>query len=127
MSFGRMPIANGFLSADDVAREYFFELAPAFCERCSMFQIMEQPDATKMFHGEYAFYSSTSHYMQTHFERFAHSVIGRLGDSDPFVVELGSNDGIMLRHFHARGVRHLGIEPSANVAEVARSHGLTYG
>lgn len=126
MSFGRMPIANGFLSAEDVADEYFFELAPAFCEQCGMFQIMEQPDPAKMFHGEYAFYSSTSRYMQAHFERFAHSVIEMLGSrSDPFVVELGSNDGIMLRHFHARGIRHLGVEPSANVAEVARGHGLT--
>lgn len=126
MSFGRMPIANGFLSAKDVGDEYFFELAPAFCDQCGMFQIMEQPDPTKMFHGEYAFYSSTSRYMQAHFERFAQSVMGRLaGRADPFVVELGSNDGIMLRHFHARGIRHLGIEPSTNVAEVARSHGLT--
>lgn len=126
MSFGRMPIANGFLSADNVASEYFFELAPAFCEQCGMFQIVEQPDPTKMFHGEYAFYSSTSRHMQAHFERFAHYVTGMLGGSaDPFVVELGSNDGIMLRHFHTRGFRHLGIEPSANVAEVARGHGLT--
>lgn len=121
-----MPIANGFLSAKDIAGEYFFELAPAFCEQCGMFQIVEQPDPTKMFHGEYAFYSSTSRYMQAHFERFAHSVVGMVGGrADPFVVELGSNDGIMLRHFHARGMRHLGIEPSTNVAEVARSHGLT--
>jgi methylation protein EvaC len=126
MSFGRMPIANGFLSAKDTASEYFFGLAPAFCGECGMFQIMEQPDPTKMFHGEYAFYSSTSRYMQAHFERFAHSALGMLGGrADPFVVELGSNDGIMLRHFHARGIRHLGIEPSANVAEVARGHGLT--
>ena len=76
MSFGRMPIANGFLNAGDIADEYFFELAPAFCEQCGMFQIVEQPDPAKMFHGEYAFYSSTSRYMQAHFERFAHSVIG---------------------------------------------------
>ena len=76
MSFGQMPIANGFLNADDTTGEYFFELAPAFCEQCGMFQIMEQPDPTKMFHGEYAFYSSTSRYMRAHFERFAQSVIG---------------------------------------------------
>jgi methylation protein EvaC len=40
------------------------------------------------------------------------------------VVELGSNDGIMLRHFKARGFRHLGIEPSKNVADVARAAGI---
>lgn len=126
MSFGRMPIANGFLKAEEVGSEYFFELAPAFCDACGMFQLMEQPRPEKMFHAQYAFYSSTSRYMQAHFGRFANSVIDNVlnGCSDPFVVELGSNDGIMLRHFHERGFRHLGIEPSANVAEVARSQGI---
>lgn len=126
MSFGRMPIANGFLRAEEVADEYFFELAPAFCESCTMFQIVEQPDPKKMFHENYAFFSSTSRHMQTHFAGFAKAVIDKhlAGRTDPFVVELGSNDGIMLRNFHALGVRHLGIEPSVNVADVARGHGI---
>ena len=44
--------------------------------------------------------------------RIAKSVITDVlsGRADPFVVELGSNDGIMLRHFHERGIRHLGVE-----------------
>ena len=46
------------------------------------------------------------------------------GRADPFVVELGSNDGIMLRHFQQRGIRHLGVEPSVNVADVARGQGI---
>jgi methylation protein EvaC len=126
MTFGRMPIANGFLKPSEVAGEYFFELAPAFCNTCKMFQIVEQPDPDKMFHEHYAFYSSTSRYMQAHFERYANFVIGEVldGRADPFVVELGSNDGIMLRHFKDRGIRHLGIEPSSNVADVARERGV---
>ncbi|HEV3161795.1 MAG TPA: class I SAM-dependent methyltransferase [Xanthobacteraceae bacterium] len=127
MSFGRMPIANGFLRPNKTENEYFFELSPAFCEACGMFQLMEQPLLEKMFHEQYAFYSSTSRYMQVHFEAFAHAIINTVlaGRDHPFVVELGSNDGIMLRHFKAHGVRHLGIEPSANVAEVARSQGIS--
>lgn len=126
MSFGRMPIANGFLKAEEIPDEYFFELAPAFCESCKMFQIVEQPAPEKMFHGHYAFYSSTSRYMQAHFARFAASVMDGpvAGKSDPFVVELGSNDGIMLQNFQQRGIRHLGIEPSVNVAEAARAKGI---
>jgi methylation protein EvaC len=126
MSFGRMPIANGFLTANEIPNEYFFELAPAFCSACGMFQIMEQPEPEKMFHGQYAFFSSTSRHMQAHFEGFANAVLARVlaGRADPFVVELGSNDGIMLRHFQSRGIRHLGIEPSINVADVARGHGI---
>ena len=37
-----------------------------------------------------------------------------------FVVEIGSNDGIMFKHFAKRGIKHLGIEPSSNVVEVAK-------
>jgi len=126
MSFGRMPIANGFLKAEEISDEYFFELAPAFCDRCGMFQIMEQPRPEKMFHEQYAFFSSTSHYMQAHFAAFADVIMKEIlaGRSDPFVVECGSNDGIMLRHFHDKSIRHLGIEPSANVADVARRLGV---
>src|SRR5215472_15564181 len=127
MSFGRMPIANGFLLPNETENEYFFDLAPAFCEACGMFQLLEQPRPEKMFHEQYAFYSSTSRYMQAHFEAFALSVINTVlaERKDPFVVELGSNDGIMLRHFKARGLGHLGVEPSANVAEVARKQGVS--
>src|SRR5579883_1816170 len=75
MSFGRMPIANGFLAAEEVKDEFFFELAPAFCERCGMFQIVEQPAPDRMFHAQYAFFSSTSRYMQRHFAGFAEAVM----------------------------------------------------
>lgn len=122
-----MPIANGFLRPDQVNdNEYFFELAPAYCPECTMFQIVEQPAPEKMFHGNYAFYSSTSRYMQKHFESFANLVMDRVftGRRDPFIVELGSNDGIMLKHFKARGHRHLGVEPSVNVADAAREQGI---
>ena len=125
MTFGRMPIANGFLTAEEIPNEYFFELAPAVCSACGMFQLTQQPDPERMFHGQYAFFSSTSRYMQAHFEGFASDVLkGVFGRADPFVVELGSNDGIMLKHFQSRGIRHLGIEPSVNVADVARGQGI---
>lgn len=126
MSFGQMPIANGFLKQEEFADEYFFEMEVAFCERCGTFQLVEQPDAKRMFHENYAFFSSLSKHMQTHFKAYAELVIERVftGRTDPFVVELGSNDGIMLRHFKDAGYRHLGIEPSENVADVARSQGI---
>jgi len=126
MTFGEMPIANGFLLEDDFHDEYFFEMEVAFCETCGTFQLIEQPDAKLMFHENYAFFSSLSKNMQVHFKEFAELVMSRFfdGRDDPFVVELGSNDGIMLRHFKEGNYRHLGIEPSENVADVARSKGI---
>lgn len=125
MSFGKMPIANGFLTPEQYSEEHFFELATAFCPHCKMVQLTELVDERKMFHENYAFFSSTSVRMAEHFQRFAEGVMkDYLDPSDPFVVEIGSNDGIMLQNFARAGVRHLGIEPSANVAEVARGKGI---
>jgi len=126
MSFGKMPISNGFLRPDEFDNEYFFELAPAICGNCAMLQIIEQPDPAKMFHENYAFFSGTSKYMKVHFAEFATAIqkhhLARY--DDPFVVELGSNDGIMLRVFADENIRHLGIEPSKNVAEAACARGV---
>jgi methylation protein EvaC len=120
-----MPIANGFLTPDQFAEEYFFNLRVGFCPECKMAQLTEQVDREKMFHDHYAFFSSTSRLQARHFEEFYESQKERLAQKeDPFIVEIGSNDGILLKHFANAGIRHLGIEPSANVAAVAREQGV---
>jgi methylation protein EvaC len=125
LDFGRMPIANGFLDEDEFENEFFFNLRAGFCACCGMAQLTEQVDRGKLFHDQYAFFSSTSRYMEMHFEQFFRTINEILKDkADPLVVELGSNDGIMLRHFADAGIRHVGIEPSANVATVARQRGV---
>ncbi len=125
MSFGPMPIANGFLSQEEFKNEYFFDMEVAFCDNCKMFQLVNQPDREQMFHDNYAFFASTSQYMKTHFENLANDIIDNwIITDDPFVVEIGSNDGIMLENFSNKKIRHLGIDPSANVAEVARKKGI---
>ena len=125
MSFGRMPIANGFLSPSQFENEYFFNLEVAFCPGCGMVQLMEQVEPERMFHEHYAFFSSTSTMMAAHFKELAGLIMSDyLGSEDPFVVEIGSNDGITLQHFADARLRHLGIEPSRNVAQVAIDKGI---
>jgi len=123
---GSMPIANGFLIKEHFKNEYFFEMEVAFCDHCNMFQLVNQPQPQQMFNENYAFFSGTSKLMGMHFEKFANHVMkDYLNDAtDHFVVEIGSNDGIMLKHFAQQGIRHLGIEPSANVAKVAMEQGI---
>ena len=125
MSFGKMPIANGFLNPEDFAMEYFYELKPVFCENCLTFQIAKQPDPEKMFHPNYAFFSRTSKHMVSHFKSYADWAMNEhLSSPDPFVVEIGSNDGAMIENFSKNKIRHLGVEPSENVANEARKHGI---
>ena len=124
IDFGRMPLANGFLTPDEFPAEYFFNLRAAYCSRCTLVQLVEQPPRERMFNARYPFFSATSVRMQAHFAELAVDVITRLPPGDPFVVELGSNDGTFLRHAAAAGIRHLGVEPSASVATTAIGAGV---
>ena len=126
LNFGMQPLGNGFLKAEDVQDEYFFPMQVGYSEKSMMFQLVKQPLPTKMFHDHYAFFSSTSGFMENHFKSFSSQIIksNYLSKDDPFVIELGCNDGIMLKNFSELGVRHLGIEPSLNVAKEANKKGI---
>ena len=123
IDFGRMPLANGFVAPEQFAGEYFFNLSAAACARCALVQLIEQPDRERMFNERYPFFTSTSRRMQEHFAVMARDVIAGLPD-DPFVVEIGSNDGTLLAPIAAAGHRHLGVEPSRSVAAVASAAGI---
>jgi methylation protein EvaC len=120
-----MPIANAFTTKEQIKNEYTFPMKVGFCGNCNMVQLVEQPDREKMFHENYAFFSSTSNYMKGHFKLFANSV-SELQDlnKNSFVVEVGCNDGILLENFVIDNIPCLGVEPSENVAQVAMEKGI---
>lgn len=126
LDLGRMPLANAFLTAEQFEHEFHYLLGVARCPRCGMVQLVDSVDPRRIFHANYPYFSSTSKGMIRHFGNFARETLSdaRAAAADPFVVEIGSNDGIMLRHFVEAGIRCLGIEPSSNVAAVARTHNV---
>ncbi len=128
-SFGLTPIANGFLTKDQFGDEYKFELNVGFCTSCAMVQLINRVDPEKLFHDNYAYFSSISVRMAEHFKEFAGMVrASYLSEDKPFVVEIGSNDGILLQNFAQAKIKHLGVEPSENVAKEAISKGInTFG
>jgi len=125
VDFGDMPIANAFAAKNELKNEYTFPMKMGFCKKCFMVQLLEQPDREKMFHENYAFFSSTSNYMKAHFKQFSTTVMDNQSlDANSFVVEIGCNDGILLENFIAKDIACLGVEPSKNVAEVASKKGI---
>ena len=71
MSFGKMPLANGFLNENEFKNEFFFNMEVCFSEQLSLFQLNDHPTPEKMFNKKYPFYTSSSNYMKQHFQKFA--------------------------------------------------------
>ena len=71
MSFGKMPIANGFIEEKNFNNEYFYNMEVGFSEELSLFQLNDHPKPEAMFNSSYPFFSGSSEYMKNHFKNYA--------------------------------------------------------
>ncbi|MFW5772467.1 MAG: methyltransferase domain-containing protein [Phototrophicaceae bacterium] len=126
LSFGQTPLADGLLTAEQLAEPNLTApLSLVFCPACSLVQITESVDPDVLFGGDYPYFSSVSPSLMRHFEASAQHLIETRGlGASHFVVEAASNDGYMLRHFLAHGVRVLGIDPARGPAAAAEKAGV---
>lgn len=119
ISFGSMPLANGFLKKNQFKNEYFFDLKVAFNKKLSLFQLTKNPNPKKMFNKNYPFYTSGSKHMIYHFANFANFIKKKYLKKGS-ILELGSNDGTFLKNF--KNNDHIGFEPSKNVHTIAQKN-----
>lgn len=119
------PLSNAYVKADVLHRmERFYPLRVYVCESCLLVQLQEFESPDKIFR-DYAYFSSYSESWLRHCQTYTDYMIGRFGlGPEHRVVEIGSNDGYMLKYFKARGVPALGIEPAENVARTALGRGI---
>ena len=124
MSFGKMPIANGFIRKEDFGKEFFFNMEVGFSEEVSLFQLNDHPKPELMFNEKYPFFTSSSKFMTAHFKSFADYLTKNFINSNSKVIEIGSNDGTLLKNFKNLGIEYLGFEPSKNVSDRANANGI---
>jgi hypothetical protein len=119
------PLCESYLREDQLNHmEPFYPLHVRVCDKCYLVQLEEYVAAKDIF-SEYAYFSSYSESWLEHARQYCNQMIRRFGfGPNSFVVELASNDGYLLRNFVAQGIPTLGIEPAANVAEVAVRQGV---
>ena len=122
---GLQPISGSYRRPDARDDEHLFPLRVSACQSCTMVQLDDEVARERMFREDYPYRTAGSARMRAHFEEVADRFLAtELTGPDPFVVEIGCNDGVMLDRIARAGVRHLGVEPSAGVAGIARSKGV---
>ena len=124
MSFGKMPIANGFLSKEEFEKEFFFDLEVGFSEKTFLFQLKDHPTPEQMFNENYPFFTGSSLAMKSHFQEYANFIKEKFIKNNSKIIEIGSNDGTFLNNFKDSNLDYVGFEPSSNVAKIANQNGI---
>ena len=122
IDFGSVPLAGGFLSSLEKAKdERLYPLPVHVCGDCALVQILEPVDPEILFQ-DYSFSSSTIKPLVDHFEAYAKWLVDNFQPRK--VVEFGCNDGILIEPLKASGVTAAGVDVSVNITEMARQKSL---
>ena len=125
VDLGMTPLCEAFVAPEHLnSMEPIYPLRPRVCHECFLVQLEEYVSPETIF-TDYAYFSSYSDTWVEHARNYVAMAIERFGlGAHSFVAEVASNDGYLLQHVVEAGIRALGIEPAANVAEVAVARGI---
>ncbi|HEV2454869.1 MAG TPA: class I SAM-dependent methyltransferase [Verrucomicrobiae bacterium] len=125
VDLGMSPLCESYVSQAQLNQmEPFYPLHVRVCAQCYLVQLQQYVSPEHIF-TEYAYFSSFSETWLAHAKDYVDMIVQRLhlGPGN-LAIELGSNDGYLLRNFVKKGVPALGVEPAANVAKVAVEKGV---
>jgi SAM-dependent methyltransferase len=126
VDLGAQPLANSYLTREqaEAGDERRYPLHARVCADCLLVQVEPVVEPAEIF-SDYAYFSSYSTSWLEHCAEYARAATKTLGlGPESMVIEVASNDGYLLRNFVEAGLPVLGIEPAANVAEVAVAAGV---
>jgi hypothetical protein len=120
------PASNSFLAKEQLNEpEVFYPLKVFTCPNCFLVQVDEYKKSNAIFDSKYVYFSSYSTSWLEHCRKYTVQMKDRFGyDGQSLVVEIASNDGYLLQYFKEVNIPVLGIEPTANTAEVAIGKGI---
>lgn len=116
IDFGEVGLAGGFLLPKEFPKEKTYPQQLYFCEDCFLLQIINKVDSKLLFK-DYFYFSSAIATLRKHFREYAEEVTKEFLIPDKStVLEIGCNDGILLKPFIELGIKKvIGVDPSSNV------------
>ena len=119
LDLGLVPLAGGFLKEAGFREEKFFPLTLDFCSDCYLVQVSNVVSADTLFRENYFFFSSAIGTLIEHFTEYAKEVHNDYlkGLQNPSILEIGCNDGVLLKPFSDLGVTTIGVDPATNVVK----------
>jgi len=118
-------IGDAFISMEQLNEpQELFPLDTYICLECGHLQNLDVVDPEILFRN-YTYRSSVSLGLVEHFKKYAQSVVDELRIlQGSLVIEIGSNDGSLLKAFKALGMKVLGVDPAKMIAAAATKEGV---
>lgn len=125
LDMGQNALVNSLVDEKDLnKKEETYPLKVVRCNDCSLVQSESPIDSNKIYKDQdYLYFSSDMPGLLEYFSEYAADLTKRFLMPGDLVVEIGSNDGIMLEHF-VKDNLILGVDPSTNVAIRALRTGI---
>lgn len=125
LQLGPTPLPNGFLRSHHLHKaEKFYPLDICFCKDCGLVQLAHVVSPKVMFKN-YVYIPSTSETMRTHFASLANQAVKKTdAKTRDLVLDIGSNDGTLLKSFKSQKMKALGVDPAENLAKKANQEGV---
>ncbi len=111
MSYGNMPLAGGFVCAGDHRVHDVFPLDLMECLDCTLMQTGQDISPELLF-SQYLYSSSASPGLVAHFDNLAWRINEMYRVKDRLFVDVGCNDGVLLKRMRKYGAQVVGIDPS---------------
>ena len=126
LDLGFSALSDGFLSKEDLKKpEIFYPLNVLICNACGLCQLGHIVPPKFMFNKNYPYDSSTTKTGREHFTNMGLDICRIFSlKSNSLIIDVGSNTGVLLSAFKSKNMKVLGIEPSSNVASIARKNGI---
>jgi len=125
LDLGSMPPADRFLQQNqltDIEERYPLEVLS--CLDCGLAQLSYVVPPEILFCQAYPYEASTTATACQHWAEFAESTWSKLLLArNDLVVDIGSNVGVLLEAFNHKGARVVGVDPAANMADIANGLG----
>tara|TARA_E500000331_G_scaffold72150_1_gene66934 strand:+ start:55 stop:1311 length:1257 start_codon:yes stop_codon:yes gene_type:complete len=119
------PPANDFRPASSLNEiQDVYPLELMLCNECGHLQLGHVVDPESLF-SDYVYVSGTSPSFVAHFDAYANTVWSMGANvANDLVVDIGSNDGTLLKSFRKLGARIQGIDPAKKIATAANKSGV---
>jgi len=126
MRLADTPLEDQFLKEEfKHVEQPLFPLELAMCSDCHYLHLpyIVSPEAS---YADYAYVSGVTVGLRDHYDDYAKKLANDFNIvENSLVVDLGSNDGSMLASFKRVGMKVLGVEPAAAIAELANTNDLS--